>query len=53
MHEAKRLLKETNLKIAEISERIGYTTVRYFTRVFKATTNMSANDYRAFSATFE
>lgn len=53
MHEAKRLLKETNLKIAEISERIGYTNVRYFTRVFKATTNMSANDYRAFSATFE
>lgn len=53
MAEAKRLLKETSLKINEVAERTGYTNVRYFTRVFKATMNMSANDYRTFSTTFQ
>lgn len=53
MHEAKRLLKETNLKVTEIAERTGYMNVRYFTRVFKATMNMSPNDYRNFSAAFK
>lgn len=53
MAEAKRLLKETNLKIGEIAERTGYTNVRYFTRVFKAAAGMSANDYRNFSTVFQ
>ncbi|MFQ8636874.1 MAG: response regulator [Acutalibacteraceae bacterium] len=52
MQEAKNLLKETNLKVMEVAERTGYTNVRYFTRVFKATVNMSPNDYRNFSAAF-
>lgn len=52
INEAKTLLAQTNLKLAEISERIGYTNVNYFTKVFKATTNMTANDYRNFSKTF-
>lgn len=53
MQEAKHLLKETNLKVSEISDRIGYANVRYFTRVFKTVMHMSANDYRSFSAAFE
>lgn len=51
--EAKRLLKDTNLKVQEIADRIGYGNVRYFTRVFKANVNMSPNDYRAFCSTFQ
>ena len=50
--EAKLLLSETNLKITEIAERVGYTNVNYFTKVFKAATNMTANDYRNFTMTF-
>ena len=46
IHEAKHLLKDTSLKVGEIAERVGYVNVRYFNRVFKATMNMSANDYR-------
>lgn len=53
MAEAKRLLKETGLKITEISQQVGYCNVRYFNRVFKATMHMSANDYRNFNRAFE
>jgi two-component system response regulator YesN len=53
IHEAKHLLKDTSLKVGEIAERVGYVNVRYFNRVFKATMNMSANDYRSFSAAFD
>ena len=53
MAEAKRLLTGTNLKITEIAQRVGYVNVRYFNRVFKAATNVSANDYRNFSAAFQ
>lgn len=53
MAEAKRLLKDTSLKVQDIAERTGYTNVRYFTRVFKANANMSPNDYRSFCSTFQ
>ena len=52
MQEAKKLLKETNLKVNEIAERTGYMNVRYFTRIFKAAMNMSPSDYRSLSAAF-
>ena len=50
---AKLLFVKENLTQAEIAERVGYVNVRYFNRVFKATMNMSANDYRSFSAAFD
>lgn len=53
MEAAKHLLKNTNLKIAEIAEKTGYPNVRYFNRVFKTSMNMSANDYRSFTNAFE
>lgn len=52
MQEAKKLLKETNLKVNEVAERTGYMNVRYFTRIFKAAMNMSPSDYRSLSAAF-
>ncbi|MEG1427501.1 MAG: AraC family transcriptional regulator, partial [Oscillospiraceae bacterium] len=50
--EAKTLLRDTSLKISEISEKVGYINSRYFNRVFRANVNMSANDYRNFAAAF-
>lgn len=44
--EAKRLLKETTLKVSDISEKVGYPNMRYFNRIFNANVGMSANDYR-------
>ncbi len=53
MGEAKRLLKNTNMKIHEIALEVGYTNFRYFNKIFKNTMNMSANDYRKIITTFD
>ncbi|RKX92414.1 MAG: hypothetical protein DRP59_05495 [Spirochaetes bacterium] len=45
--EAKKLLKETNMSIREISENIGYGDQNYFTRVFKKVVAMSPSAFRA------
>lgn len=44
--EAERLLKETDLSVTEISDRVGFTDYNYFHRVFKAQTGMPAKKYR-------
>ncbi len=46
INEAKKLLKETNLSMREISSDIGYRDPNYFTRVFKRVVNYSPSDYR-------
>ena len=44
--ESKKLLKETNLKIYETSDRLGFESAFYFSKVFKKNTGMSPKDYR-------
>ncbi|MEF2966247.1 helix-turn-helix domain-containing protein [Paenibacillus sp. M1] len=46
MEEAKRLLKNSELKTYEIAERVGYTDQRYFSQVFRKFTGMKPTDYR-------
>jgi AraC-like DNA-binding protein len=46
IQEAKRLLKESDLKISEISDRVGFTDYNYFCRVFKKEVGMPARLYR-------
>lgn len=46
INEAKRLLKETDLKIMQISDMVGFTDYNYFCRVFKAETGLPAKQYR-------
>ena len=46
IEEAQRLLKETDLKIVQISDRVGFADYNYFCRVFKAETGMPAKQYR-------
>jgi two-component system response regulator YesN len=43
---AKKLLLEPDIKIYEISELVGYSSLPYFNRVFKHWTAMSPNEYR-------
>lgn len=43
---AKKLLKETTMKIYEISELIGYMSVDYFTEVFKRVEGITPLQYR-------
>lgn len=46
IREAKRLLVETNHKVYEICEMVGYTDNPYFTKTFKKHTGMTPNQYR-------
>lgn len=45
--EAKRLLKNSDLQISEIAYTVGYNNVTHFNRVFKATEQISPNEFRA------
>jgi len=46
MNKAKELLKETNLIIAEICQRVGYSDLKHFTKNFKKLTGLTPNEYR-------
>ena len=46
MERAKQLLAETDLSIAEIADKVGYSTSRYFSTRFKAKTGDSPLAYR-------
>lgn len=46
IQEAKRLLMQSNNKIYEICEMIGFIDVPYFTKIFKKHTNMTPNKFR-------
>ncbi|UUZ82810.1 response regulator [Paenibacillus sp. P26] len=50
--EAKRLLRETNLKIYEVCERAGYKDPAYFSRIFKTFVGMAPGDYRTSAEPF-
>ncbi|MEK3724268.1 response regulator transcription factor [Paenibacillus sp. FSL H8-0034] len=46
MNKAKQLLKETNLKIHEISNMTGYLSAKHFMNVFKQRVGTTPSDYR-------
>lgn len=42
---AKRLLREDNFNISQISEKLGFSSVHYFSRTFKNIENMTPTEY--------
>ncbi|MCD8105835.1 MAG: response regulator [Lachnospiraceae bacterium] len=46
MEEAKRLLVETDLRVIEISQRVGYENEKHFMKTFKAEYGVSPSVYR-------
>lgn len=46
LDKAKELLKETNMKIYEVSKFVGYTDYQYFCKIFKQMVKMTPSDYR-------
>lgn len=44
--EAKKLLQESDMKIVEISAKVGYEHEKHFTRTFKAITGLTPSQYR-------
>jgi two-component system response regulator YesN len=45
--EAKRLLRETGLKVYEVARRAGYNDVAYFVKLFRKEVGVSPNHYRS------
>ena len=46
IEQAMRLLTDTDIPIAEVSERIGFSNARYFSTCFKQFTSMTPREYR-------
>ena len=46
IEKGKKLLTDTNLKIYEIAEEIGFGSPYYFSKVFKELTGMQCKEYR-------
>lgn len=46
LNEAKRLLRETNLRVNEIGRRVGFSDDKNFLKVFKASEGVSPSEYR-------
>ncbi|QHW35077.1 response regulator [Paenibacillus rhizovicinus] len=46
IEQAKELLQQHGLKLADIAERIGYGDVRHFTQVFRKKMNVTPTEYR-------
>ena len=46
MNEAKKLLTETNLKVNEISAKVGYDNEKHFMKSFKVYAGVSPSEYR-------
>lgn len=49
---AKDLLANTSYKVADIAEKVGYTSPKYFHQVFVSNLNMTPSDYRAIMKQF-
>ncbi len=45
VREAKALLRENKLSVTEISEKLGFNSIHYFSRLFKKTTGHSPKEY--------
>lgn len=46
MKEAKRLLAESDMRIIEISQAVGYENEKHFMKIFKASCGVSPSEYR-------
>jgi AraC family transcriptional regulator len=51
MERAKRLLRETDLPLAQVATRVGYQTQAHFTGVFHREVGLTPKGYRTVSAT--
>jgi two-component system response regulator YesN len=46
IEKAKTLLKSNELKLADVADRVGFSDVNYFIKVFKRTTKTTPSEYR-------
>ena len=46
IEKAKQLLLEPDLKVYEVADMVGFSSLPYFNRLFKSITNQTPNEYR-------
>ena len=46
MNQARSLLRETGVSVAEVCGRVGYCDVKHFSKTFKAETGLTPGEYR-------
>lgn len=46
MEEAKKLLVETDMRVIEISQTVGYDNEKHFMKIFKSACGVSPSEYR-------
>lgn len=46
IEKAKEMLKDPALRIGDIAEKVGFSDMAHFSRVFKKVVGISANEYR-------
>lgn len=46
MEEARNLLRETRLSVAEVCKRVGYVDLKHFTQTFKTATGLTPGEFR-------
>ena len=46
VNEAKRLLEETDMRVIEISQKVGYENEKHFMKLFKRQCGVSPTEYR-------
>jgi two-component system response regulator YesN len=46
IEKAKQMLLESDVKIKEIFEKVGYSNQQYFSKIFKKITGMTVIDYK-------
>ncbi|MBP3199982.1 MAG: helix-turn-helix domain-containing protein [Butyrivibrio sp.] len=46
MEKTKELLSQTDLKVIEISQKVGYDNDKHFMKIFKAMCGVSPREYR-------
>ncbi|MCU6712014.1 AraC family transcriptional regulator [Paenibacillus sp. J5C_2022] len=49
IEQAKKMLVETQIKVADIGERVGFNSKSYFTKVFRLTMGITPTEYRELS----
>ena len=47
LEKAKELIRENDKNFTQISEELGFSTVHYFSRLFKKKTGMTPTEYRS------
>ena len=46
IYHARKMLKDTNIKISDLVEKIGFSDYNYFSKVFRKKTGLSPREYR-------